>query len=76
MLWLAFVGMVNSVVSLSYYWKIIRVLYIVPAKTEEELRTPPSLTVALAVTGVLVVGVLPGPLLDLIRTAAQTVFGG
>jgi proton-translocating NADH-quinone oxidoreductase chain N len=78
MLWLAAVGTVNSVISLSYYWKIIRVLYIVPAQTEERLSTPPSLTVALAVTvtGVLVVGILPGPLLALIQTAAQTVFGG
>jgi NADH-quinone oxidoreductase subunit N len=78
LLWLAVVGVINSVISLSYYWKIIRAMYIVPPQTEEPLRTSPSLAVALGVTvaGVLIVGAFPGPLLALIQTTVQTFFGG
>jgi proton-translocating NADH-quinone oxidoreductase chain N len=78
LVWLAAVGVINSVISLSYYWKVIRAMYLVPAQTEERLTTPPTLAVALGVTvaGVLLVGAFPGPLLSLIRAAAPTFFGG
>jgi proton-translocating NADH-quinone oxidoreductase chain N len=78
LVWLAAVGVINSVISLSYYWKVIRAMYLVPAQTEERLTTPPTLAVALGVTvaGVLIVGAFPGPLLSLIRAAAPTFFGG
>jgi proton-translocating NADH-quinone oxidoreductase chain N len=77
LVWLAAVGVINSVISLSYYWKVIRAMYLVPAQTEERLTTPPTLTVALGVTvaGVLIVGAFPGPLLSLIQAAAPTFFG-
>jgi NADH-quinone oxidoreductase subunit N len=77
LLWLAVVGVLNGVISLSYYWKIIRAMYIVPAQTEEPLRTSPTLAVALGMTvaSVLVVGIFPGPLLALIQATAQTFFG-
>ena len=77
LLWLAVVGVINSVISLSYYWKVIRAMYLVPAQTDERLTTPLTLAVALgvAVTGVFVVGVFPGLLLPLIQAAARTFFG-
>jgi len=77
LLWLAVVGVINSVISLAYYWKIIRAMYIAPPRTEETLRTSSTLTVALGVTvaGVLIVGAFPGPLLALIQAAARTFFG-
>ena len=78
LLWLAIVGVINSVISLSYYWKIIRAMYLIPARTGERLATSPALAVALGVTvaGVLIVGAFPGPLLALIQAAAPTFFGG
>jgi proton-translocating NADH-quinone oxidoreductase chain N len=78
LLWLAVVGVINSIISLSYYWKIIRAMYIVPAQTDEPLRTSSALAVALGVTvaGVLLVGIFPGLLLAPIRAAMQTFFGG
>ncbi len=76
LLWLAIAGVINSVISLAYYWKVIRAMYIVPARTEEPLTTSPALVVAMGVTvaGVLVVGILPGPFLALIQAAAPTFF--
>jgi NADH-quinone oxidoreductase subunit N len=78
LLWLAVVGMVNSVISLAYYWKIIHALYIAPAQTEEPVRTSSTLAAALGMTvaGVLIIGIFPGPILTLIQVAAQTFFGG
>lgn len=75
-LWLAVIGVINSVISLSYYWRIIRVLYIVPAPTEERLAISPMLAVALVVTaaGVLIIGTFPGPLLALIQATVRTFF--
>jgi len=64
--------------SLSYHWRIIRALYIVPATTEERLTISPALAAALTVTvtGVLIVGAFPGPLPPMIQTAMRTFFAG
>jgi len=77
LLWLAALGVLNSVISVSYYWKIIRAIYLLPAETEERLPTSPALAVALgvAVTGVFVVGIFPGLLLGLLQTAALVLLG-
>jgi len=78
LLWLAVVGVINSVISLSYYWKVIRAMYLVPAQTEGQLTTSPTLAVALGATvvGVFVVGIFPGPLTALLQSAAQIFFTG
>jgi NADH-quinone oxidoreductase subunit N len=78
LLWLAGVGVINSVISVSYYWKVMRALYFTPAETEEPLTVTPALGVALgvAVVGVLFVGMFPATLMSLLETAAQTFFPG
>jgi len=78
LLWLAVAGVINSVISIACYWKIIRAMYIVPAQTEERVTISPTLAVTLGatVTGVLAVGIFPGPLLALLQAAAQTFFSG
>jgi proton-translocating NADH-quinone oxidoreductase chain N len=78
LLWLAVVGVLNSVISLGYYWKVMRAMYIVPARTEEEVTTPPTLTAAMgiAVTGVFAVTIFASPLLTLLETAARIFFTG
>ncbi len=75
--WLALIGVINSVISVSYYWKLMRAMYLLPAQEEEPLPTSPLLGVAMwgAVLGVLLVGILPGLLLPWLQTAAQTLFG-
>jgi NADH-quinone oxidoreductase subunit N len=78
LLWLAAVGVINSVISVSYYWKVMRAMYFDPAETEEQLATSPALGVALgaAVVGVFVVGIIPNPLMALLQSAAQIFFAG
>ena len=78
LLWLAVVGVVNSVISVSYYWKVIRAMYFTESQTEKPLPITPALTIALgiSVVGVLFVGMFPGPLMALLETAAQIFFAG
>jgi proton-translocating NADH-quinone oxidoreductase chain N len=78
LVWLAVVGVINNVISLSYYWKIMRAVYFTPAQKDDRLTTSPTVAVALGATtvGVLIIGVFPGPLLSLVQAAAVTLFGG
>jgi proton-translocating NADH-quinone oxidoreductase chain N len=72
LLWLAVVGIINSVVSLYYYVGVIRAMYLMPAPSIEPVDQPTALWVALAVAvaGTLIVGLYPRPFLDLIGSAS------
>jgi NADH-quinone oxidoreductase subunit N len=72
LLWLAVVGIINSVISLYYYVGVIRAMYVMPAASEAPLIEPGALQVALGVTGLgtLIIGVFPQPIIDLARSAA------
>lgn len=71
LLWLAVVGIVNSVISLYYYVGVIRAMYVMPATTEAPVPEPPALQVALGITGLgtLAIGLYPQPIIDLARNA-------
>ncbi|MFL7793741.1 MAG: NADH-quinone oxidoreductase subunit N [Anaerolineae bacterium] len=73
LLWLAIVGVVNSVVSLACVWKIARVLFVAAPQAEGRLAVPPMLVVALgiAVTGVFALAVFANPILLLFQSAAE-----
>ena len=75
LVWLAVVGVVNSVVSVYYYIRVIRVMYLQPAASEEAIPSSLPIRLALAVsgTGVLVLGIMPGPLLEVAHSAAETI---
>ena len=71
--WLAVFGVVNSVVSAYYYLRVVKVMYLAPAPTEERVTSGLPLRISVLVTtaGILVFGVYPTPLLELARTAAE-----
>ena len=71
LLWLAVVGILNSVISLYYYVGVIRAMYVMPAATERAVPEPAALQVALGLTGLgtIVIGLYPQPLIDLARNA-------
>jgi proton-translocating NADH-quinone oxidoreductase chain N len=71
LLWLAVIGIVNSVISLYYYVGVIRAMYVMPAPTERAVPEPAALQVALGLTGLgtIVIGLYPQPLIDLARNA-------
>ena len=72
LLWLAVVGVVSSVVSAYYYMRIVRIMYLAPAPSEEKVPSSYAFRVALGVSalGVLVIGIVPGPLLRLAEIAS------
>jgi NADH-quinone oxidoreductase subunit N len=78
LVWLAVVGVINGVISLGYYWRVMRAMYFAPPQNDEPLPASPALGVALGLTvaGVLLVGVFPGLLLRVLETAAQAFFAG
>jgi proton-translocating NADH-quinone oxidoreductase chain N len=71
LLWLAVVGIVNSVISLYYYVGVIRAMYVMPAASERAVPEPAALQVALGLTGLgtIAIGLYPQPLIDLARNA-------
>ena len=77
-LWLVLVGVLNSIVSLYYYLQVVRQMYIVPPRTEEPVPDSPALSGALLITmaGVLLLGIYPAPLVELIRVAARALLPG
>ncbi len=72
-LWLAVVGIVNSVVSLYYYVGVIRAMYqLAPPEGAEALSESALVRTLLVVTvaGTIVLGVYPQPFLNLVQTAS------
>ena len=72
--WLAVVGVINSVVSAYYYFKVIKLMFVSEPKTTESITVgiPVRLSVLVTSIAILVFGVFPAPLLELARTAARS----
>lgn len=73
LLWLAVVGVVNSVVALYYYVNVIRVMYLLPLPSGGLAAEPAPLRLALGIAalGTLVIGVFPQPFVVLAGAAAM-----
>ena len=73
--WLAVIGVLNSAVSLYYYFRVVVFMYL---KEEEVPASPlapsPALVTALAVTvaATILLGVYPAPLFEFARASAAT----
>ncbi|MBN1487889.1 MAG: NADH-quinone oxidoreductase subunit N [Anaerolineae bacterium] len=74
--WLALLAVINSVISLAYYWRVIRAMYFTPLWTESPVEISGIYQVALGVTlgGVLFLGLLPQFVLPLFQAAAHVFF--
>jgi NADH-quinone oxidoreductase subunit N len=75
--WLVVVAVIFSVISAFFYLRVVMYMYMREPKAEVELTTSPALSLALALStvGVLVIGVLPGKLLDLARMSLMLGWG-
>ncbi|MEW5982143.1 MAG: NADH-quinone oxidoreductase subunit N [Acidobacteriota bacterium] len=72
--WLAVIGVLNSVVSIYYYLRVVVFMFMKSEATGSEPAIGPALTAALAVgvVGTLVLGVYPRPLFELAEVSART----
>ncbi|MBI4642995.1 MAG: NADH-quinone oxidoreductase subunit N [Deltaproteobacteria bacterium] len=77
-IWLAIIGVMNSVVSVYYYLRITVLMYMKPAEADlGPVSFAPAVTATLALTalGVLLIGVFPGFIYDLAMNSVK-VFPG
>jgi len=73
-IWLAIIGVMNSLISVYYYLRITVMMYMKePVKEFVGLKWSPSMAIALiiAVIGTLLIGIFPSPYLDLARQSIQ-----
>jgi len=72
-LWLAFIGLIMSMVSVYYYLNVSRVMYIGNSDVSETLAVPliARLALVVCVAGTLLIGIYPEPLSHLAELAVQ-----
>jgi NADH-quinone oxidoreductase subunit N len=73
LLWLVLIGVINSVVSAFYYLRVVKVMYLGEPASQEKVAAsvPLGAALALAVMGMLYIGIFPGKLLDLAKAATS-----
>ncbi len=69
MAWLALIGVINSVISLYYYFGIVRQMYFLKPKSKKVIKIPALswFVIAVAVVVTLVLGIYPEPVIHLTR---------
>ncbi len=74
--WLVVVAVATTVISLYYYLRLLRAMFIEPPLSDEPLRAPPGITAAVAVAtlGLVVLGLFPNLVLGVI-SRVQAVAG-
>ena len=75
LVWLAIAGVLNSALSLYYYARVIKNMYMEKGPTDV-IRLTPMLKIAIAVAAIMVVviGVYPDPVINVCRDAARIIF--
>ncbi len=74
LVWLAVVGVLNSVVSAYYYLRVVKTMYLGTGESEERITysSPVLVAVAVSAIGILLIGILPGPLFEITESAVRT----
>ena len=69
LVWLAIVAFINSVISVYYYWQVVRAMFLLEPISDEVVTPGPELrfTIALATAGTLAIFILAGPFMTLFR---------
>ncbi len=72
--WLAFIAILNSAISLYYYARVVKAMYVDRGEAVEKIKVPKAFVFAIVVciVAVIVLGVYPQLIFDLCETAAHT----
>ncbi|MFN8496543.1 MAG: NADH-quinone oxidoreductase subunit N [Anaerolineae bacterium] len=72
---LAIIGAINGVISVVYYFKVVKQMYFVPAKDDAPLRLPLGINAMLGVclALVLIIGIFPTPFINWANQSIQMV---
>lgn len=79
LVWLAVIGVLNSIVGLYYYLIVLKVIYLYRSEDEEKpvpITRPYALALVVLVIGIILLGTVFGPLFTLSNTAAAALFQG
>lgn len=73
LLWLVILAVLNSVISAYYYLRVVKVMWFGEPASEEKVPSSGALRLALLLSslGVLLLGIIPGPVMDIARAAAR-----
>jgi NADH-quinone oxidoreductase subunit N len=77
LVWLAFVGVLNSIVGLYYYLTVLKHVYLFRSDDESkplEISRPYSIALTILVIGIILVGTLFGPWFNISSTIASSFF--
>jgi NADH-quinone oxidoreductase subunit N len=71
---LAFIAILNSAISLYYYARVVKAMYVDRGEAVEKIKVPKAFTLAIVIciVAVIVLGVYPQLLFDFCETAAHT----
>jgi NADH-quinone oxidoreductase subunit N len=79
-IWLAVVGVINSIIGLYYYLTVLKVVYLYPLENPEDEKkpldvpTPFVIGTVILMGGILLVGVLFGPFYEYASSVAMAIF--
>ncbi|MFC2016404.1 NADH-quinone oxidoreductase subunit N [Chloroflexota bacterium] len=73
LLWLVIIAVINSVISAYYYLRVVKVMWLGEPASEEKVPSSGALRVALSLSclGVLLLGIIPGYIMNLAEAAAK-----
>ena len=77
MVWLAFVGVLNSIVGLYYYLTVLKYVYLFRSDDESkplDISRPYSIALTILIIGIILVGTLFGPWFNISTTIASSLF--
>ena len=76
-IWLAFIAILNSAISLFYYTRVVKAMFIEKGETLEKIKVPKTFTAAILICVVFVIllGVYPQLIMNFCADAASALFG-
>lgn len=74
--WLAVAGVLNSAISVYYYFQVIKAMYVLDTKGEERLLVPGPVfaSVMISLVGIIIAAILVGPIFEFGLAAGGTLF--
>jgi len=75
-LYLVVIAILNSALSLYYYARVVKYMYVLPPASDEKMSvpTPYVIAIVLAMIGVLAIGIVPEPFVKWATSAAEVLF--
>ena len=77
MVWLALIGVLNSIVGLYYYLTVLKYVYLYRSDDEQKplvISRPYTIALSILILGILIVGTLFGPWFNLSQQIASSLF--